>query len=85
MITYIETMMMTGGEKLHGDGETSKKLRPDDTDGSEVPDQAVPDDQSERDFYHEIGIDNTQMSVPKTTRLERQIGRPKKYFDFTLS
>lgn len=42
--------IMTGGEKLHGDGETSKKLRPDDTDGSEVPDQTVPDDQSEREF-----------------------------------
>lgn len=27
---------MTGDEELHGDGETNKKLRPDDTAGSEV-------------------------------------------------
>lgn len=52
MITYIETMMMTGGEKLHGDGETSKKLRPDDTDGSEVPDRFFKYWSTEWDFYN---------------------------------
>uniref|UniRef100_A0A8W8MIE6 Uncharacterized protein n=1 Tax=Magallana gigas TaxID=29159 RepID=A0A8W8MIE6_MAGGI len=66
---------MTGGGELHGDGETSQKLRPDDTAGPEVPDQTVPDDQSERGLSNEIGIDNAQISVFKTTRIGRQIRR----------
>lgn len=64
---------MTNGEELQGDGETSQKLRPDDTAGPEVLDQTVPDYQSERDFSNEIGIDNAQIPVSKTTRLGRQI------------
>lgn len=36
---YRDDDNMTGGEELYGDGETSKKLRPDDTAGPEVPDQ----------------------------------------------
>lgn len=67
---------MTGGEELYGDGETSQKLRPDDTAGPEVPDQTVPDHQSERGLSNEIGIDNAQIPVFKTTRIGRQI-RPK--------
>lgn len=56
---------MSGGEELHGDGKTSKKLRRDVTAGSEVPDQTVPDDQSEKDFNDEISIDNAHISAPR--------------------